>query len=171
MSTRRSMPGVALLLLVGIELLAGCHGPPSETDGLVSATAVDAAERVRLIEEAQARLRKLGRDRYTVEDFRFSSEKRFELHDDFDTVTRLYAIDFTATVRFTRDLEVPDQGAMAARMGQLGWTVDETMEDLELFDVLGTGAKRAGGEQRLRAAAVFDDLEPGLRFNRLDRWR
>ena len=155
-------PRLAALALLA--LAAGCAEPDR-------ATPVDTAELSRLAREGESGLRALGRDRYEVLDFKPEPGKRVDLCDTFLFHTRLYALGFTSRVRFLARVNVATQSELDARIGAPGWTIEESEDALTLHEVLGEGAREAGTEASIHASAMFQDLEPGLRFERIDHAR
>jgi hypothetical protein len=151
-------------LLAAFALSAGCAEPDLHTP-------VDAAELARLTREGEAGLRALGKDRFDVLDFKPEPGKRVDLCDTFLFHTRLYSLGFTSRLRFLARVDVATQSELDARIGAPGWTIDESDDALTLHEVLGEGAREAGSDASIHAAAMFLDLEPGLRFERIDRAR
>lgn len=121
--------------------------------------------------EGEAKLREFGGDDFRVENFRVDDEKWVDLTDDFDFHNRLYFLNFTAKIHFLRDFQVPSRKQIAARVGAADWTIDEAQRDLERGDLFSMNTFTSGTGMTLRAAAVFDDMEPGWRFDRLDSMR
>ncbi|MEO7330201.1 MAG: hypothetical protein ABI193_16620 [Minicystis sp.] len=152
------------LLLAALLLAAGCAEPDPHTP-------VDPAARARLAQEGETGLRALGKDRFEVLDFQPGDGKRLDLCDTFLFHTRLYALGFTARLRFLARVDVPAQSELDARIGAPGWTIEESEDALTLHEVLGEGAREIGREEAIHASAMFLDLEPGLRFERIDRAR
>lgn len=68
-------------------------------------------------------------------------------------------------------MNVPSQSELDARIGAPSWTIEESEDGLALHQVLGEGVHEAGTEASIRASAMFVDLRPGLRFERIDRAR
>jgi hypothetical protein len=157
--------GRIIALLLGVLApSAGCAAPDA-------ATPVDAAELSRLAREGESGLRALGKDRFLVLDFKPEPGKRVDLADTFLFHTRLYALGFTARVRFLTPLHVATQSELDARIGAPGWTIEESEDALTLHEALGEGHHEAGSEASIHASAMFLDLEPGLRFERIDHAR
>lgn len=154
-----------LLLLAALPLAAGCAEPDPHTP-------VDPAALARLSREGEAGLRALGEGRFEVLDFQpDAAGKRLDLCDTFLFHTRLYALGFDARLRFLRPLTVLPRSELDARIGAPGWTLEESEDALTLHEVLGEGAHESGAEAKIHASAMFLDLEPGLRFERIDRAR
>lgn len=156
----------ALEALAALSLCAlfACRAPARETP-------IDDAVRARLARDAEAGLRAFAADRFAVLDLRVEAGHRVDLLDDFAFHNRLYFLDLTARIRWLRPLRVASKEELQRRLGAPDWTVEETERDLQLLDVLGEGARAAGAEQALSCAAAFEDLEPGLRFARIDARR
>ncbi|MFO0759297.1 MAG: hypothetical protein U0359_22585 [Byssovorax sp.] len=164
-ATRRSPPRVLLAwLLAAAPLLGGCAGDDPHTP-------VRPADLARLAAEGEQGLRALGRGRFEVLSFSPGAGKRLDYCDTFHFRTRLFALGFSARVRFVAAVDVPSTSALDASLGAPGSSVEQVEEQLTLHEVLGEGRREAGSEAALDAAAVFLDLEPGLRFERIDRVR
>jgi hypothetical protein len=159
-------PNAALgALVVALSLVTGCAEPDPTTP-------VDAAALARLAREGEAGLRALGGDRFEPADYQPDAEgKRVDLSDTFAFHTRLYALGFRARLRFRSRVNVPTLSELDARIGAPGWTIEESEDGLTLHEVLGEGVHEAGTEATIRASAMFVDLRPGLRFERIDRAR
>lgn len=121
--------------------------------------------------ESEARLREFGADDFTVLAFRAQEGQRVDLTDDFEFHNRLYFLNFEAKLRFLRNYTVRSRQEIAARVGAADWTPEETDRDLERIDLFEAQTYKTGAEVKLSAAAAFDDLEPGWRFDRLDSRR
>ncbi|MEP7125168.1 MAG: hypothetical protein ABJE95_29830 [Byssovorax sp.] len=154
----------AVSLLVALALTAGCADPDPTTP-------VDATTLARLTSEGEAGLRALGKGRFEVVEYRAEETKRVDFADPFAFHTRLVALVFRARLRFLTRLHVPTQSDLDARIGAAGWTIEESYDGLTLHEVLGEGAHEAGSEASIQAAAMFVDLRPGLRFERIDHVR
>ena len=156
------------ITLTALLALAACRAPERERD---RATPIDATITAQLRRDAEAGFRAFAADRFEVLDLRPEAGHRVDLLDDFAFHNRLYFLDLTARVRFPRPLRVAPKDELQKRLGVPGWTVEETERDLQVLDVLGAGERAAGAEQVLSCAAAFEDLEPGLRFARIDARR
>ena len=161
---RRKASRIHAPLLTVLALSAGCAAPDLHTP-------VDAAELSRLSREGESGLRALGNDRFVVLDFQPEPGKRVDLCDTFLFHTRLYALGFTSRVRFLTRVNVATTSELDARIGAPGWTIEESEDALTLHEALGEGAHEAGTEASIHASAMFLDLEPGLRFERIDHSR
>jgi hypothetical protein len=151
-------------LVAALVLVTGCAaGDPH--------TPVDEAALAVLAKEGEAGLAALGRGRFEVLAFQRTEGKRVDLSDTFLFHTRLYALGFDARLRFLAPVNVPSLGELDARIGAPGWTVEESEDALTLHQLFEEGRYEAGSERALHAAAMFIDLEPGLRFERIDRAR
>jgi hypothetical protein len=163
-SARRAAFTVAALLAT-LALGAGCADPDLTTP-------VDAATLGRLAREGEDGLRALGGSRFEPVDYQpDAAGTRLDLSDTFAFHTRLYALGFRARLRFHTRVNVPTLSELDARIGAPGWTIEEGEDGLALHEVLGEGAHEAGTEASIRASAMFVDLRPGLRFERIDRAR
>ncbi len=157
-----SLPRIALLS--ALALFFACADPDPHTP-------VDPATLARLAQEGEAGLRALGKGRFEVLELTPEAGKRVDLCDTFLFHTRLYALGFSARLRFLQRVNVPSQSDLDARIGAPGWTIEESEDALTLHEVLGEGAHEANSEASIHASAMFLDLEPGLRFERIDRAR
>jgi len=153
--------GVALGVAVGAA--SGCSAP-----GASRPTPIDEPALARMDAEARKALSELGaRDRaFDVLDLSRDGGERVELSDDFDFHTHLYWLGLRARVRFLHDVQATPREDLEKRVGAPDWTVDETLDGLVRVEVLGGGLHRAGDDE-LYAAAIFQDMEPGFRFDRL----
>jgi hypothetical protein len=163
------MPGrllAASLLLCAPLVGAGC-GTRVEIK-----TPVDDAALARMTKEGEAALRDFGKDLFDVVDFKPAGRGHdVSFSDDFDFRTHWWFLDFDARVRWKRDFQAKSKEEMEKRLGAPDWTMDESWIGLEQVDVLGEGPHKGGTEETIQAAAVFSDLQPGWRFERLDARR
>lgn len=158
---RRHIPVVVFTAL----LAAGCSG------GSADAVRLEPREPVTdqsLVTRAREGLQSFGGGAFEVVDFKPVSGQRIGLTEYFYE-TRLYALEFDAQVRFSRDMNVRTPEESLARQGGPDWTRDEMIADMLRRNVLGAGRHPAGETKSLQAAAMFDDMEDGHRFRLIDR--
>lgn len=146
--------------LVSLALL-GCAAPAPHWDPDLSGRAV----------QAQTEFRRWGEQRFSVLSFQAAAETHRVLTDDFEARSLLYVVPFEAKVRFTAPLEVQPLDRVQLGIGAPGWTAATHRDAVMLQLMLGSRKFAAGEELTVRAAAVFEDLEPGTRFRAFDRAR
>lgn len=147
-------------------LLAGLLGCKTEL-----APAWDTAGAPQRAAQAEERFRRFGEGRFEVVSFTAKGESTKLLVDDFHARTLLYQVPFSARVRFTRAFTIDEIEQIQPHIGEPGWTPEAHRDATMLVLALGGGPRRAGAEQEVAAAAVFEDLEPGVRFRAFDEIR
>jgi hypothetical protein len=156
----RPAPRALLALALFAGSGSGCQKAPPP--------AWDTAGAPRRAEQAEANFRRFGQGRFEVLSFRPDGESTRVIEEDFPATIMLYRVAFEAHVRFLRDVEVESQEVIFTHIGEPGWSPESHRDAVMLAFALGPGARRAGAEQTIHAAAVFEDLEPGWRFRAFD---
>lgn len=124
------------------------------------------AERAAMEQEAAARFRAFGEGLFTVDELKIAGHRDLILIEYFYE-SKLHEVALDARIQLPRDLHVRAREEIAARVGAPDWTREERDRDVVLLSLFGPGDRKAGSAS-LRAAAMFDDLEPGWRFRLVD---
>jgi len=125
------------------------------------------AERAQLVAETERGVRAAGAGRFEVLSFHAEAPRRFWAIEYY-IQDRFVQVPFEALVRFTRDVDVPYQNEVQEAVGAPTWTREQRNRDLREARVLGPGRHDMGTQLRIRAAGIFDDLEPGHRWRFLN---
>ncbi|MBK8257210.1 MAG: hypothetical protein IPK82_31620 [Polyangiaceae bacterium] len=121
--------------------------------------------------EAAEKLREIGKGRFEVLSFQAGEESTRVLEDDFHARSLLYKVPFSARVRFLAEFTVLEQYELPTLASESNFNPESYREAVQLTLLLGPGKRPVGTEANLSALAVFEDLEPGVRFRVFDTER
>jgi hypothetical protein len=153
----------AVLAAVLVFCAAGAAGCKHEAPPLF-----DTAGAPQRAEQALVEFRRFGEGRFEIVTFKAGTESTRVLEDDFHARSLLYRVPIEARVRYLKDFDIDREDALQRSIGAPGWTPDHHREMTMLGMVLGADRKIGGTVQDVRAAVVFEDLEPGVRFRAVE---
>lgn len=96
-------------------------------------------------------------------------EERNETHVDGQKYQRhLRIVELAATVRYTAEVMVPTRHELRAAVGGSGWTLEQSLIDLDRLLTLGPGLRAAGSTQELHVQAALGRRQAGWYFHSVE---
>ncbi len=138
--------------------MAGCTTPAWASD--VAAAARDGSAPA-LAEIAVQGLRDFGRGIFEVIAVTAGGE-RDETHVDGQKYKRhIHIVELRATVRYTADVTVSTREELRAAVGAPGWTLEQSLLELDRLLTLGPGVHSVGSREELHVQAALGRRQAG----------
>lgn len=155
---RRHFAGLALALISSTTLAGASDVGSSSLDSSAAAFAEMAVEG----------LREFGQGIFEIVAVAPGDEQDKTFVDGQKYTRHIHMVELKGVVRYTADLIVPTREELRAAVGGPGWTLEQSLRDLDRLLTLGAGLHSAGSTQEIYVRAALGRRQAGWYFRTIE---